>query len=88
MEVLVRYLLYQSLALSYKSRINSRETNFETGSEQSVHMTMKPKLGTPNIFLMILNISLSGLSGPLVPSLKMEHFSHGPYLIQLSLKPC
>lgn len=31
MEVLMRYLLYQSLALSYKSRINNRETYFEAG---------------------------------------------------------
>lgn len=38
-------------------------------------MSMKPNLATPNIFLMILNISLSGLSGPLVTSLKMEQIS-------------
>ena len=52
----MRYLLYQSLALSYKSRINDGETNFEVGSEQDVHMSMRPQLATPNVFLMILNI--------------------------------
>lgn len=56
MEVLVKYLLCQSSALSSKSRINAGETNLEGGSEQDVHMSMKPKSAPSNVFC-ILNDS-------------------------------
>lgn len=54
MEVLVKYLLYQSSALSSKHRINAGETNLEgDSSEQDVHMSTKPKLAPPNVFFIL-----------------------------------
>lgn len=55
MEVLVKYLLYQSSALSSKRRTNAGETNLEGDSEQDVHTSTKPKLAPPNNAFCILN---------------------------------
>lgn len=53
MEVLVKYLLYQSSALSSKCGMNAGKTNLEGNSEQDVHMSTKPKLAPPNVFCIL-----------------------------------